>query len=64
MFWILRRTRLTSAAAFFNAINNNNQSSNNATGQYGILYFCGTAILNLPHLPAVILRTRKILVPT
>ncbi|XP_023722970.1 uncharacterized protein LOC111872917 isoform X1 [Cryptotermes secundus] len=32
MFWILRRTRLTSAAAFFNAINNNNQSSNNATG--------------------------------
>lgn len=33
MFWILRRTRLTSAAAFFNTINNNTQSSNNATGK-------------------------------
>ena len=39
MFWILRRTRLTSAAAFFNAINNNNQSSNNATGKSVLLRY-------------------------
>jgi hypothetical protein len=58
MFWILRRTRLTSAAAFFNAINNNNQSSNNATGQSTILYFSRTAILDLSHIPTVILQKR------
>jgi hypothetical protein len=39
MFWILRRTRLTSAAAFFNTINNNNQTSNNSTGKFVINFF-------------------------
>ncbi|XP_044739866.1 uncharacterized protein LOC123301196 [Chrysoperla carnea] len=29
MFWILRRTRLSSAVSFFNTINNNTSSSNN-----------------------------------
>lgn len=42
MFWILRRTRLSSAVSFFNTINNNNSSNSNnnaCTGESFFFYY-------------------------